>query len=65
MICSIGKIKEKDLDEIKELEEELGKTILAFQCSHKMTPAELKEDELERLRKTEEKLHLTLVAVDH
>ena len=65
MFCSIGKVEQKELDEIKKLEEELGKTILAFQCTRDTKAAELDEIEMEKLRRTEEKLHLTLVAVDY
>jgi len=65
MLCSIGKIEEKQLDEIRSLEEELGKTILAFQCGGETKPAALDEKQLQRIRDLEEKLHLTLVAVEY
>lgn len=65
MLCSIGKIEENQLEAIKSLEEELGKTILAFQCGGETKPAKLDEKQLERIRKMEEKLQLTLVAVEY
>jgi hypothetical protein len=65
MLCSIGKVEQKDLDEIKALEEELGRTIIAFQCSSETKPAELTDDELDRIHELEEKLHLALVAVEY
>lgn len=65
MLCSIGKVEQKELDEIKSLEKELGKTLLAFECNREMKPARLSENELKRIREVEEKLHLALVAVDY
>lgn len=63
MLCSLGKIEQKELDEIKSLERELGKTILAFKCSGDTKPAELTDQELDKIRDAERRLGLTLVAV--
>jgi hypothetical protein len=65
MICSIGKIEQRELEEIKSLEKELGKTVLAFQCSSDIQPARLSDSQLQRLREIEEKLSLSLVAVEY
>ena len=64
MLCSLAtKITAETIDVINELENKLGKTLLAFQC-HDLKPSELSEDQLQRLRETEAELGISLVAVD-
>jgi hypothetical protein len=63
MLCSIAtKLGEKELGEIKALEQEIGQTVLAFSC-HEVGAAALDEGQLERLRQLEERLGVSLVAV--
>ena len=63
MLCSLSKLEEKDLDEIRALEKDLGKTVLAFSC-HKTDPAALDDDKLARLQALENRLGMSLVAVE-
>ncbi|GAB4346824.1 MAG: hypothetical protein Kow0099_28390 [Candidatus Abyssubacteria bacterium] len=64
MLCTLGKLDERDLQQLKALEQELGKTILAFSCASETKPANVSEDELSRIRGLERKLGLSLVAVE-
>ncbi|NLT68992.1 MAG: hypothetical protein GXX84_20595, partial [Acidobacteria bacterium] len=52
----------KELIAIKDLERELGKTLLAFTC-HKVDPAEINDEQLAKLQKVENELGISLVAV--
>lgn len=64
MICSLSnKLDETKLNEIKNLEKKLGKTILAFSC-HEVKPHKLDEKELASIQSLENKLGLSLVAVE-
>ena len=64
MLCSIAtKITEEAIDVINDLEKDLGKTLLAFQC-HDLSPSDLSEEELQKLRETEAALGISLVAVE-
>ena len=65
MLCGLGKLKKRELDEVASLENELGKTILAFRCYADVNPAELTDAELDRIREVEDKLKLSLVAVEY
>lgn len=66
MLCSLAtKIGKEELEEITNLEKELGKTILAFKCQSEAAPARLSEDELIRIKEVEDKLGLALVAVEY
>jgi hypothetical protein len=63
MLCSIAtKLGEAELGEIKSLEQDIGRTVLAFSC-HQVDPASLDEAQLSKLRELEEKLGVSLVAV--
>jgi hypothetical protein len=55
---------EKELAEIGALEEELGVTMLAFNC-HPVDPAEVDDRQLTSIKELEEKLGISLVAVIH
>ena len=64
MMCSLAtKVTDDTIKAINALEEDLGKTLLAFQC-HDLKPSELSEQELEKIRKIENELGVSLVAVD-
>ncbi len=64
MLCSIStKLDENAVNEIKSLENKLGKTILAFSC-HNVKPHDLDENELSSIQNLENKLGLSLVAVE-
>ena len=63
MLCSIAtKLGDADLGDIKALEQDIGRTVLAFSC-HSVEPASLDEAQLVRLRQLEERLGVSLVAV--
>lgn len=63
MLCSLStKLTEKELSAIKDLERELGKTLLAFTC-HKVDPAEINDEQLAKLQKVENELGISLIAV--
>lgn len=62
MLCSLSNLKDKDILQIKELESELGITMLAFSC-HDAEPALLNNETLEKIQSMENKLGLSLVAV--
>jgi hypothetical protein len=65
MLCSLStKLGDKDLAEIGALEEELGVTMLAFNC-HPVDPAEIDDRQLTSIKALEEKLGISLVAVVH
>ncbi len=49
--------------QISALEQELGRTLLAFRC-HNLKPSELSERELQKIKEVEANLGLSLVAVD-
>ena len=65
MMCDLGKLDKRELDEVASLENELGKTILAFRCYAEVNPAQLTDGELDRIREVENKLKLSLVAVEY
>jgi hypothetical protein len=62
MLSSLSKLTPQQLEEIRVLERELGKTLLSF-SSYEVVTAELAESELSRVRELEEKLGTMLVAV--
>jgi sugar phosphate isomerase/epimerase len=65
MLCSLStKLGEKELAEIGALEEELGLTMLAFNC-HPIDPAPIDDRQLSGIRDLEERLGVSLVAVIH
>jgi hypothetical protein len=63
MLCSLSSLKDQDLDKIRSLENELGKTILAFSC-HQAAPAALDNSQLSKIQGLEKEMGLSLVAVD-
>ena len=62
MLCSISNLKDHDVDQVKQLEAELGVTLLAFSC-HDTEAALLEKETLEKIQAAERKLGLSLVAV--
>ena len=64
MLCSIArKVDDSTLQAITDLEKELNKTLLAFQC-HDLKPSALNDGELDKLKALESKLGVSLVAVE-
>ena len=64
MLCSLDtQMTPETHKQISALEQELGRTLLAFRC-HKLKPSELSEGELQKIKEVEANLGLSLVAVD-
>jgi hypothetical protein len=64
MLCSIAtRVDESKLQVINDLEKDLGKTILAFQC-HQVSPSRLSTEELRKIQEVETRLGISLIAVD-
>jgi hypothetical protein len=64
MLCSIAtRINESTLETIKNLEKDLGKTLLAFKC-HKLNPSTLSTEQLHKIKEVENSLGVSLVAVE-
>lgn len=61
MFCSASKLDDGKLGAIKKLEQELGKTLVAYSCSDPK-PCDLTEAELSKVKALEGKLSVTLVA---
>jgi len=65
MLCSLStKLGDNELAEIGALEEELGVTMLAFNC-HPIDPAPIDDRQLTSIKDLEERLGISLVAVIH
>jgi len=64
MMCSLSNLTKEDLDQIRTLESDLGKPLLAFSC-HDLAPALLDAGNLARIQELEKKLGLALVAVEN
>ncbi len=65
MLCDLGRLEKRELDEVASLEKELGKTILAFRCYADINPARVNDTDLARIREVEDRLKLSLVAVEY
>jgi hypothetical protein len=64
MLSSLStKLGEKDLNVIKALEKELGKTLLAF-SSYPVDPAEVDKEQLAKIQNIESQLGVSLIAVN-
>ena len=64
MLCSLAtKMTADTIKVINDLEKDLGKTLLAFQC-HNLKPSELSARELQKIREIESRLGISIVAVD-
>ena len=62
MLCNLSNLNDKDIEQVKKLEKELGITVLAFSC-HEAEPAMLDKDVLDKVQAAEKELGLSLVAV--
>lgn len=62
MLHSISNLDNDQLERIKSLEKELGKTLVSFTC-HDIKPPELSDNELNNIQGPESELGLSLVAV--
>ena len=62
MLCSLSIIDSTSLEAIQSLENDLGKTLLAFSC-YDINPAGIRNEELEQINKLEKKLGIVLVAI--
>jgi hypothetical protein len=62
MMCSLSHLDEQVLNQIKSLETDLGKSLLAFSC-HDIKPSSLESDELKKIEELEKKLGISIVAV--
>lgn len=63
MLCSLSNLKEQDVREIRNIESDLGITLLAFSC-HDVEPSILEKEKLDKIQSIEKKLGLSLVAVE-
>lgn len=63
MLYSLSNLESKDLNSLIQLENTLGKSILAF-SGHKIKLAELSEKQLESVKKLEEELGIVLIVTD-
>lgn len=63
MMCSLSKLDQGKLNEIKAFEKKLGKAVLAWSCGD-IKPAELSPRDLDELEVLQKKLGLVLVATD-
>ncbi len=63
MLCNLTNLNDKDLDQIKSLESDLGITVLAFSC-HDAPPASLEEETLAKIKTLENDLGVSLVAIN-
>jgi hypothetical protein len=62
-MCSLSRLDQGKLNEIKAFEKQLGKAILAWSCGE-VKPANLSPDQLSDLETLQNKLGLVLVATD-
>ena len=62
MLCSLSKLEEAKLQEIRKLEKKIGKSLLSFTC-HDINPAIIEDDELGEIKNLEATLGVSLVAV--
>jgi hypothetical protein len=62
MLSSLSKLTPAQIEEVKKLEKEIGKTLLSF-SSYDVVSDDLTEAELRKLKALEEKMGIALVAV--
>ena len=62
MLSSLSKLSSEQLQEIRELEREMGKTLLSY-SSYDVVTDNLSEEELEKVQELERRLETALVAV--
>ena len=62
MLASLSNLEEKSLQSVKNLEGELGSTVLAYSIQD-FKPANLSEDQLSMIQALENELKVSLVAI--
>ncbi len=62
MFCTVANLDGKKLEELKSLEQRLGRTLVAFSCSDMKVP-QLEDKELKEIKEAESRLGVALVAV--
>lgn len=62
MLCGLSHLDEAKLEEIKSVEQKMGKTLLAYTC-HDLGPEKLSDDEIAQIKEAEKNLGVVLVAV--
>lgn len=62
MLCNLTKLDDAKVQQIKAVEQKVGKTLLAYSC-YNVAPADLNKDELSQISEAEQKLGVVLVAV--
>jgi hypothetical protein len=62
MLCNLSRLDEGKIATIKEAEQKMGRTILAYNCFD-AAPADLSKEELAQIKEVEQRLGLVLVAV--
>jgi len=60
MVCSFAILDEKALDVVRTVEDETGRTLLAYDC---FVPEAISEEEVEKIKAAEKKSCRTLVAI--
>lgn len=63
MLSSLSKLTDVQIEEVRRLEAELGKTLLSF-SRYDVVAANLSEAELSRVRELEKKIGTVLIALD-
>lgn len=62
LLASLSNLEEKSLEAVKNLEGELGATVLAYSM-HDFKPASLSEDQISKIQALESELNVSLVAM--
>lgn len=62
MVCTLSNLNEEQLREIQDLENELGRSLLAFSCFD-LQPAHLDAGSVQRIQRLEKDLGVALMAV--
>jgi len=61
MVCTLSNLNEEQLRQIRNLENELGRPLLAFSCFD-LRPARLDADSVQRIQRLERELGVALLA---
>ncbi|MEF8824017.1 MAG: hypothetical protein V5B78_02430 [Desulfohalobiaceae bacterium] len=62
MVCTLSNLNEEQIREIRNLENELGRPLLAFSCFD-LQPAQLDAETVQRIQRLERELGVALLAV--
>lgn len=62
MLCNVTRLDDAKVQQIKAVEQKVGKTLLAYSC-YNVSPADLSKDELAQISEAEQNLGVVLVAV--